>query len=155
MTKENDQNVLALPPLKSEFRTPADTGLVQRNTTHPLKKRERQITDLAHEQRAVMEFTAQQARLGMALIGTIHEQASHTFDVTTTYIVETKNQPGRDEEHQAFIDQFSQRQAQLLAQELLGITDVSAAGVGREIHRTLYPQPEEERSVFERLFGRS
>lgn len=157
MTKKTD-NVLALPPMKSDFSPVAGTGLASQASNRQLDKREKQITELSREHRSVMELTADNARFGMTMIGKIHEHASSTFEETITYIVDTRNQPGRDDEHQAYIDQFSLRQIQLCAQQMLAVIDVGATGVGMEIHRSLYPPPEEApengTGFFARLFGK-
>ena len=142
MAKKDDGNVLALPPMKTEFGVTANTSLAPNTGRRPLNKRERQIIELSIEQRTVMEHTSANARLGMVLIGQIHEQASQTFEETTAFIIDTKNQPGRNAEHQAYIDQFSLSQIQLSAQEFLGIINVTATGIGMEVHRSLYPEPE-------------
>lgn len=158
MTKKGD-NVLALPPMKSGFSPGSGTGLDPHASNRPLRKREKQIIRLSQEQRSVMELTADNARFGMTMISRIHEHASLTFEETAAYIVDTRNQPGRDEEHQAYIDQFSLRQIQLCAQQMLAVIDVSATGIGMEIHRSLYPPPEdppseEPKGFFARLFGK-
>jgi len=91
-----------------------------------------------------IDIISTKARFGASKIGEIHQHASLTFDETTSFIVEIKDRSGRSQQHQAYADQFSERQIQLLAQHLLGVVDVSATGIGVEIHRPPYPPPEPE-----------
>jgi len=154
MAKPNG-NVLALPPTQSSFPRATPTDLASQPVNRQPRKRERQIINLSQEQCTVMELTAGGAQLGMTLIGKVHEHASQTFEETTAFIVDTRSRPGRDEEHQAYIDQFSLSQVQLCAQQMLAVIDVGATGIGREIHRSLYPPPDEQADGFwARLFSR-
>ena len=152
---KNDSNVLALPPLKSEFSPTANTSIVPQAGGRAPEKRERQIIDISNEQRIVMEHTSYKAQLGMAMLEKIQEHAIHTFSETAAYIMAIKNRPGRDSELQTYINQFSLRQTQILAQQVLGIIDVAGTGIGMEVHRSLYPEPEEhadQPGFFRRIF---
>ena len=154
MTKKN--NVLALPPLKSEFSPTVNTSLVPNAGGQVNEKRERQIIDISNEQRIVMEHTSYKAQLGMAIVEKLQEQGIHTFSETAAYIMEVKNQPGRDSELQTYINQFSLRQTQILAQQVLGIIEVAGTGIGMEVHRSLYQEREEPTDhpgFFRRIFG--
>ena len=153
---KNDNNVLALPPLKSEFSPTANTSIVPHAGGRAQEKRERQIIEISNEQRIVMEHTSYKAQLGMVMVEKIQEQGIHTFSETAAYILEIKNQPGRDTELQTYINQFSLRQTQILAQQVLGIIDVAGTGIGMEVHRPLYPEREEPTDrpgFFRRIFG--
>jgi hypothetical protein len=153
MTRKKENNVLALPPLKSDFGSTADTSLVPWSDRKPINRQEKKLVAVSHEQRLVAELVALKGKYAMTLIGQIHQHGSLTFDESTGFIMDIKEHPGRSEEHQAFIDQFSLRQIQLLAQQTLAVIDVSATGVGVEVHRSPYPLPEEG-GFLVRLFGK-
>ena len=152
MTRKKGNNVLALPPLRSDFGTTADTSLVPWSARKPVTKREKQVIEVAREQWLVIDLTATKARFGDSMIGEIHKHGSLTFDEATSFIMEIKENPGRSQLHQAYIDQFSERQIQLLAQQSLAVIDVSATGIGVEVHRPLYP-PEPPVGLLQRLLG--
>jgi hypothetical protein len=151
MTRKKTDNVLALPPLRSDFGSTADTSLVPWSAREPLNRREKRITEESHSQDLVIDLIAQQARFGMTMIGRIHEHGNKTFNGTTEFIMEVKNDSDRTEEHQAYIDQFSQRQIQLLAQQLFAVIDVSATGVGVEVHKSPYPPLKKPTGLLARL----
>lgn len=158
MTKKN--NVLALPPMKSDYNTAVNTGDASHAGGYVIQKREKEIIDLSAEQSTVMKHTTALAQQGITLVGSIQQHGSQVFDETSAFIIDVKQQPNRDAEHQSYIDQFSERQIQMLAQQVLGIMEVGAVGIGMEVHRSLYPeypkrdqQPDEKKGFFKRVFG--
>lgn len=153
MTRKKENNVLALAPLTSDFGSTADTSLVPWSSRKPLNKQEKQLIEVSHEQRLVIDLITTKARFGMSMIGEIHEHGSLTFDEATSFIMEVKERPGRSQLHQAYIDQFSERQIQLLAQQTLAVIDVSATGVGVEVHQSPYPPLEQHVGFLARLLG--
>jgi hypothetical protein len=156
MTKRRNDNVLALPPLRSDFGTTANTSLVPWSARKSLNKNEKRLIESAHEQWLTIDIIATKARFGTRMIGEIHKHGSLTFDEATSFIVDIKDQPGRSQQHQAYIDQFSERQIQLLAQQALAAIDVSATGIGVEIHRDPHPpdEPEPRPGFLQRVFGK-
>lgn len=136
MSKKKTDNVLALPPLKSETGGRTGTSLTLQNTRDALDRREKRIIEESHTQDLVIDLRTQQARFAMTMIGMIHEHGSMTFSEATEMIMDVKDNSDRSQEHQAYIDQFSLRQIQLLAQETLAMIDVVATTIGEEVHRS-------------------
>ena len=154
MTGKTGENVLALARLKTEFGPTTEAGLVPWDDREPLSRMENELIAVSREQRLAISLIAAKARFGTGMISLIHMQGSVTFDKTTRFIMEIKDDAGRSQQHQAYVDQFSERQIQLLAQEVLAVIDVGAASIGQEIHRSAYPPPRAvRRGLLARLFG--
>jgi hypothetical protein len=151
MTRKKTDNVLALPPLRSDFGSTADTSLVPRSAREPLNRRERQMIEEVHSQDLAIDLETQQARFGMSMIRRIQEHGALCFSEVTDFIMDIRENSDRSQEHQAYIDQFSQRQIQLLAQQLFAVIDVSATGVGVEVHKSPYPPPKKPAGLLARL----
>jgi len=153
MARKKDDNVLALTPLASNSSAATNTGLVPRNSFRALTRDEERLIEEDRKQQLAIEIRAAKGRLGMSKIAEVHKHAELTFDEAAGFIVEIKDRPGRSPQLQAYVEQFSERQIQLLAQHLLGVVDVSATGIGMEVHRDPYPPPERRAGFLERLFG--
>jgi hypothetical protein len=151
MTGKKNDNVLALPPLTSDFGTTANTSLVPWDSRRPLTKAGKRLVEEAHKQRLVIDIITTKARFGASMIGKIHEHGGITFNEATSCLMEIKDQPGRNPQHQAYIDQFTEHQVQLLARQLLAVIDVSATGIGVEVHRDPHP-PERPAGLLKRWF---
>ena len=65
--------------------------------------------------------------------------ASYQGSPPRTIPGEIKDQPDRTQEHQAYVDQFSVRQIQLLAQHTFAAIDIGASGVANEADLSPYP----------------
>lgn len=154
MSKKND-NLLALPPLGSDESATDSTTLVPWSPRGSLTTEEKRVIDLYGKHRLLMGVIAEKARYGTSLIGEIHKHGSLTFDEATSHIMEVKDRSGRSELHQAYIDQFTERQIQLLARQSLGAIEVGATSIGFVIHEDSDPPPlPEPRSGFlQRLLG--
>lgn len=151
MTRKKTDNVLALAPLRSDFGSTADTSLVPWSARKPLNRREKQMIEEVHRQDLAIDLETQQARFGMTMMRRIHEHGAVSFSEATEFIMDIKEDSGRSEEHQAYIDQFSLRQIQLLAQQTLAVIDISTTGIGIEVHRSPYPPLKERHGFWARL----
>lgn len=151
MSKKND-NLLALPSLGSDEPSVGGTTIVPWSSRGSLTKEEKRVIDLHRKHELLMEVIAEKTRYGTSLIGEIHKHGSLTFDEATGHIMEVKDRSGRSELHQAYIDQFSERQIQLLARQSLGAIEVGATGIGLIIHEDSDP-PEQPSGFLPRLFG--
>jgi hypothetical protein len=143
MARRKDNNVLGLAPPSSDFGS-VGTEIVPWGSRWEMSKEDERINQEAQLHRRAIEIIESKVRLGTFKIGEIHQHAMQTFEETTSFIVEIKDQAGRSQQHQAYIDQYSERHIQLLAQHLMGITDVGATAVGKEVYRSPYPPPEPE-----------
>ena len=154
MTRKKNDNVLGLAPLTSDFST-TSASLVPWSSGWPLIKDEARLIEEARKQRLAIAIIDSKARFGASRIGEIHQHASRTFDEATSFIKEIEGRSGRSQQHQAVIKQYSERQIQLLAQHSLAVTEVSAADIGMEIHRSPYPSLKPERRIgfLQRLLG--
>jgi hypothetical protein len=147
------ENLLGLAPLSHQpgFR---DHGpIVPVETRRPANQDERWIVDEYQKQALVMQGVEAKAVRAMKLIAEIHKEGLATFDEATGHIIHAKADQ-RIKEHQAYIDEFSTREIQLMGRHLLATLEVAATNIGVEVHRTLYPPfPREATSVWKRLFG--
>ena len=155
MTKRKSDNILALAPLKSDLNAATNVSLAPWNSRRPRGHEERRLIDEARKRQLAMDIIGTQARFGISQIAEIHRHASLIFDETSGFILEVKDQPGRSPQHQAYVDQFSERQVQLLAQTSLAMSDVGATSIGVEIHQSPYPpdEPERRHGFLKRLLG--
>lgn len=157
MAKKKNDNVLALAPLSSDLNM-THGGLQAWNRRWEPTEGERQLTEEARTQQRAIDVIATKARFAESKVGEIHQHAIQVFDETNSLIMEAKERPGRSAQHQAYMDQFSERQVQLLAQHSLGLVEVSATGIGAEVHRSPYPPPEKPKpakrpGLLQRLLG--
>lgn len=154
MVRKTDDNLLALTPLAADVNVTGNTSLVHWGPRQAPSRDEKELIAVGGKQRLAITIIATKARLGASMITEIHQHGSLTFDGTTGFIMEVKDRPGRSQQHQAYINQFSERQIQLLAQQLLATIDIGAAGIGIEIHKSPYPpEPERRPGFLQRLFG--
>ena len=153
MTKRRADNTLALTPLASDFGT--TISLAPWSSRWALTEDEKRLNEEARMQQLAIEAIAAKARFGASKVGEIHQHASLTFDETVGFVMEVKDRPGRSQQHQAYIDEFTERQVQLLAQHSLGVVDVGATSIGLEVHRDVYSPPGSRRRAgfLQRLFG--
>ena len=107
---------------------------------------------IIHCQRMKVEAAVQE-------ISQMHQQAASEFFDITTHLA-TLKETARGKEYQPLIEEYNQRSAQLAAQHLFGIIEVSARNIGMETARPLYREDEpvvvkaiERRSLLRRLIG--
>lgn len=73
-----------------------------------------------------------------ASIGEMHSQINEAFNGSAAEILADKFlQDGH--RAQDFIEEFDEKQVQLLAKHLWGVLEVGASNIGMEVHRPLYP----------------
>jgi hypothetical protein len=142
MTRKKTDNVLALPPLRSDFGSTADTSLVPWSAREPLNRREKRMIEEVHRQDLAIDLEAQQARFGISMMRRIHEHGAVSFSEATEFLMDIKEDSDRSQEHQAYIDQYILRQVQLLAQQTLAVIDITTTNIGVEVHRPPYPPPQ-------------
>lgn len=103
-------------------------------------------------QRLKVETAAQE-------ISQMHQQAASEFLEITAHLGVLK-ESARGKDYQALVEEFNHRSAQLAAQHLFGVIEVSARNIGMEAARPLYREEQpvvvkvvERRSLLQRLFG--
>ena len=103
-------------------------------------------------QRLKVEAAAQE-------ITQMHQQAASEFLDITSHLAALK-ETARGKEYQALVEEYNQRSAQLAAQHLFGVIEVSARNIGMETARPLYREDEpivvkavEKRGFLQRLIG--
>lgn len=155
MTRKKIDNPLALSPLASSSGSIADSSLAPWHMRRGPTDDQKRLIETDKTQRLVINLTAAKACLGANMIGTIHRHGAETFANTTECIMEIRQQQGRSRQHQAYIDQFSERQTQLLAQHMLAAIQTSAIEIGAEMHNDpSQPKPARRAGLLERLFGK-
>ncbi|MCL5960829.1 MAG: hypothetical protein M1358_16270 [Chloroflexi bacterium] len=151
---KNGESLLGLVPVTSGPNSPSNGSLAPISAQRSLSRDEQRTLDEYHKEILVIDATAHKTLFGMTKIGQIHQHGALKFDETTGYILNIKNQ-SRGREHQAYVNEFSAHQIQMLAGHLIGAMEVGGTNIGMEVHRSLYPLPEppEPRSLWKRLFG--
>ncbi len=112
---------------------------------------EKRIGEEYRKQIIVIEAQAAKTIFGQTKIAEINRHAAQVFDDTVGFIVTTKAE-ARGKEHQAYIDEFANRQIQMFARHMFGTLEVGATKIGLEIDRTLYVEASRRR-LLARLFG--
>lgn len=112
---------------------------------------ERKIGEEYRKQVLVIEVQAAKTIFGLTKIAEINQHAAQTFDDTVGFIVTTKAE-ARGKEHQAYVDEFANRQIQMFARHVFGTIEVGATNIGLEINRTNYVSAS-PRGFWERVFG--
>jgi hypothetical protein len=153
---KKEESVLGLVPLES----PPALSMVGAQTfidgNHALTQREVIIIENLHEQELVIDAVTSKTIFGMQKLDEIKLYAVSEFLETAAYIDGTKRQAlGTD--YQAAVGEFCTYLTRLSAHHLLGAVEVSAATIGEEIRRSIYPPPEPaespRRGLLQRLFG--
>ena len=134
--------------------TAVTTSLTRFEPRAALAPRAAVLVEEAAIQNLTIEAQAVKTGFAMSKIGELHQHGAHVFDDTLTEIVEVKEQ-SRGREHQAIVDEFTQRQISMFGRQTLGALEVGGTVIAREIHRGLYvePLPPRRRGFFARLFG--
>ena len=156
MTGKRNDNSLHMPPHTSRSAATTDVDLALWSSRQPSNRSDKRLIDEARKRQLAMYIIDTQTRFGLSRIAEIHRHASLVFDETCGFILEAKDQPGRSPQHQAYVDEFSERQVQLLAQTSLAMSDVGATSIGIEIHQSPYPPPSEPArrpGFWQRLLG--
>jgi len=147
------ESILGLAPLSQESNVGNHRYITPVDSMQPSNQADRWIMDEYRKQALIMVGVEAKAVHAMKLIAGIHKEGVTTFEEASGHILNIKaNQ--RAKEHQAYIDEFSTREIQLMGRHPLATVEVAATNIGVEVHRSLYPplHPETQ-SVWKRLFG--
>jgi hypothetical protein len=157
MARKRSNDVLAPRSLSLGFGTIPDDESLTWGRRHALTKDEQCLIEGSRKQNLAIEISRAKALHGASRILEIHECAALAFDDTSCFIMELKDRPGRSQWHQAFTDQFYERQMQLLARHMLSLVEVAATDIGMIVHEDPYPPPEPEPrpGFLQRVFGGS
>lgn len=157
MTRKKSDNILALAPLSPDLNASGNLSLAPWSSRRKRTREEQRLVEEAYKRQLAMDIKATEARFAATKIAEIHRHAVKTFDQTSGFILEVKDQPDRSPQHQAYMDQFGERLVQLFAQQLLATVDVGATSIAIEVHASPYPEPEPEPErrvgLFRRLLG--
>jgi hypothetical protein len=128
--------------------------LVRLQAEHALTHEEQRIVDEWLKQHLVIDATAAKSCFGVSKIAELHQHSATQFDETMSYIAAIK-EADHSPVAQPYIDEFTDRQFQLLGRHVLGATDVGATNIGNEIHLSLHlaPEPPEPPGLLKRIFG--
>lgn len=147
MTKK-EANLLGLTP----FPQVVSNGLILYSpgsalSNTPTKAEQRIVVDT---QRQVLVIRSQREKADTATheISQIHQQGAQEFLEIASHLSQVKAQ-AQGKDFQSLVEEFAQRSAQLAAQHLFGVMEVSARNIGMEAARPLYrdEEPEVEKSV--------
>jgi hypothetical protein len=159
MAKKKQESLLGLAPVVTRPKLSTNGSLAVPGSTLGLDKDytpEEQWTLAAWRQGTlVIDATASKTLFGAAKIAELHQRGDVYFSETLECIWEVKHEP-RDAESQRYMDEWSQHQIQLAAQQLSGTLEVGAYNIGVEVHRSLHPPEIRERErpgFWARLWG--
>ncbi len=151
---KKDENILGLPPPLSNPGLGSSATLATWNSHRAITISELRLLDEASLQKLAMVMIEEKTLLGMSQMAGLEQHASTTFDETVGFLMEVRDRAGRGKEHQAYLDEFTQRMVQMAAKHMLGAVEVGATGIAKEIDRSPYPAPPPHRSLLERLIRR-
>lgn len=125
----------------------------------PQSKSEQQIVVETNKQLQVIRNQRLKAEAAAHEISQVHQQGSQEFVEIAAHLSALKEQ-AKGKDYQGLVDEFTQRSAQLAAQHLFGVMEVSARNIGMETARPLYREEEvpvvkvvERRGLLQRLLG--
>lgn len=144
-----NRSVLGLAPLQTGN---SSLGLTPYSPAHDpsiraITKREKRIIDTFHEEDLIIDLTAVKAKFGIQKLAEVQEYASNEFGSTLRGMSRNKEDlQGTD--MCDYMDEFTERQIQMLARHMLGSAEIAGVRIGEEIHRSLYLPPEEAEGGF-------
>lgn len=135
---KKDQSVLGLGPLPQ---TANGVIIYTAGAARPPTETEQRIELETQKQLQVIRNQRQQTEVAVHEVAQIHQQSAQEFLDTAAYLSALK-ETAKGTDYQAQFEEFSQRTAQMLAQHLFGISEVSARNIGMETARPLYHEDE-------------
>jgi len=154
MVKKHD-SMFKIPPNEAISKPTPNENLIQYKPAHSMTREERRTVDELNKQILVEVGTGAKTVKAMRLATYIHKKGAINFDDAGRYIIGLKTSGEREEEHQAFIDEFCTREMQVLGRHLLGTMEIGVASIVEIVQMPLYLEKEdpEFRSLWERIFG--
>lgn len=157
MTKK-ETNQLGLAPLAQSGNGVIIYGAVA-GISRPPTETEQRIGQETQKHLQVIHNQRLKAEAAAHEISQMHQQSAQEFLEMATHLSALK-ETARGNDYQALVEEFNQRSAQLAAQHLFGITEVTARNIGMETARPLYREEEpivvravEKPGFFRRLLG--
>jgi hypothetical protein len=159
MTKE-EANLLGLAPLTQA----GGGGLIVygavANVGRPPTKTEQRIELETQKHLLVIRNQRLKAEAAVHELAQVHQQGAQEFLEIASHFA-TLKETARGKDYQVLVEEFTQRSAQLAAQHLFGIMEVSARNIGMDTARPLYREEEPEvvkvvekpRGLLRRLIG--
>jgi len=120
---------------------------------------EQKIGAEAQRQLEIIRHQRVKAEAAAHEIAQAHQQSAKEFSDTLGYLA-ALNEEAKGKSYQNLLEEFNQRNIQLTAQHLFGVTEVSARNIGMETARPLYWEEEkivvkmvEKPGLLRRLIG--
>ena len=101
----------------------------------------------------VIDATEAKTEFGMYKIGQMQERASDLFGDTVSFMLQNKEE-AKGTEAELYVAEFTMRQIQMYARELLGCLEVGGTRIGEEVFRSLSLPPEKQKGFWARLLDR-
>ena len=135
MTTKAEPNVLELASQVSDL-SAAGTSLMPRRDRWELIEGEKQITEQERGELLIIDINAVKGCYAVTKIEQIVRHSARAYDEALSAIIEIKEQPGRSEQHQAYVDAFAKLQVQLLVKHELEVIDASMINIGAVARRS-------------------
>lgn len=142
MTKK-EANLLGLAPLSQV----GSSGLIiygaVANAVRPPTKTEQRIELETQKHLQVIRNQRLKAEAAVHELAQVHQRGAQEFLEIAGHFA-TLKEAARGKDYQALVEEFTHRSAQLAAQHLYGVMEVSARNIGMETARPLYREEEPE-----------
>ena len=148
MSKEN---ILGLPPLKSNFGIENDPLLPDSNNKLVPKADIREINTDSIRRRVIIDAEAGYGEYAIRRMAEMNQKAFASF-YNCTQAISDMNQEAQGKPYQKYCDAMSERLIQTSARHTLGYLETSAESIAYEVHRP--PQLDgEPKGWLKRVFG--
>ena len=142
MTKK-DANLLGLAP----FAQTGNSGLIiygaVASVGRPPTKAEQRIELETQKQLQVIHNQRLKAEAAVHELAQVHQRGAQEFLEITGHLAVLK-ETAKGKDYQELVEEFNRRSAQLAAQHLVGVMEVSARNIGMDTARPLYREEEPE-----------
>ncbi len=146
----NDSDILGLPPFVPENGFSAELNQLALSETGRSRNGIGAINQEAFKQQVVMDAISAKARYGMHRLMEMNQTAASEFNATA-YSISTYNQAAHGSSYEAYLNAFTDRLMKTSAKHLLGMLEIGAASIAKEVLRST--KPNEPIGILQKLLG--
>jgi hypothetical protein len=146
----NDDNILGLPPFLPEAGFGPELNQLALTDPGKSKGNINLINRESFTQQIVIDAISTKARYGMHRMMEIHQAAESEFHAMA-FSINTYNQAAHGTPYEAYLNAFTDRLMKTSAKHLLGVMEIGAASIAKEVLRPV--KPNEPTGVIHKLLG--